>query len=225
MVSDPEVFETWEDYISRQKNHRDDPRETPPAPKVAKFSAVGQADARPAPGPQAEVASLSAEKPPEDSRDEYLVHFGAGARWLLTVRTSDGAMKDNILSVFSVSVSPYGIVGEAGIDLAIGKDSSFFLLPNLKFFFVKHEIISIYLEGTFALYSQPSGTNFGGGAGFGVIGGIIENLSLEFRASAVVLNLNEIESASLLNGAPEPPDGNKSLILCPSVEARLMARF
>jgi hypothetical protein len=224
-VDDPEVFETWEDYISRLKKQQNDRQETPPPPRVAKSSVVGQTNDPSASGSQTETATLSAKKRSENPLAEYLVNFGAGARWLITVRTSDGAIEDEVLPVFTVSVSPYGIVGEVGVDLALGKDSSFFLLPNLKFFFVKHEIISIYLEGAFALYSQPSGTHYGGGAGFGIVGGVMEHLSIELRASAVMFNMNDVDSALLLNTAPEPPDGSKSLILCPSVEARLMARF
>jgi len=224
-VDNPAVFETWEDYISRPTEHRDSPQKNQPTPSVAKSSVVGQTNDSSAPGSPIGVTPPTAKKQSEDPLDEYLVRFGAGARWLLVMRTTDGSMEDNLLSVFSASVSPYGIVGEVGVDLALGKNSTFFFEPNLKFFFVKHAIISIYLEGAFAIYSRPSSTHYGGGASIGVIGGMMEHLSLELRASTLLFNMNDVDSSSLLNANPDPSNDKKALILCPSLEVRLMARF
>ena len=224
-VDDPVVFETWEDYVSRYTKHRDSRQKTRPPARIAKSSVVGQINHDSAKESQIEADPPTVEKRSEDSPEEYLVHFGAGARWLMAVRTSDASAADSVLSVFSASLSPYGIVGEIGIDLALGKDSSFFLSPNLKFYFVKHEIISVYLEGAFVLYSQSSGTHYGGGAGLGIVGGLMQHLSIELRAAAVLLNLNDAESAALLDMTADPSTGSNALIVCPSVEARLMARF
>lgn len=218
-------FETWEDYISYSIESHESPSNTPPPFPVAKSSVADQDTAQAASVTQATAPPPIAEKRSEDSPKEYLIHFGAGARWLVPVRISDGSREDSLLSVFSVSVAPFRIIGEVGIDLSMGKDSSFFLEPNLKFFFVKHETVSIYLQGAFAVYSQSSGTYLGGGAGLGVVGGIMKHLAIEFRASAVLLNLNGADSASLLNTAPDSAGVDKTLLLCPSLEARLMARF
>lgn len=219
------AFETWEDHISNSAERRGPPVENHLVPPVAKSPVVGRTNDHSALGSQTEVVPPTTRKQSEEPLKEYLVHFGGGARWLFAMRTSDGSMEDTMLSVFSASVSPYGMVGEIGVDLALGNDTSFFLSPNLKFFFVKHEIISIYLEGAFAIYSQPSSTHYGGGASIGVIGGMITHLSLELRASTLVLNMNDVDSASLLNTNPDPSDDKNSLILCPSLEVRLMARF
>jgi hypothetical protein len=220
-----EVFETWEDYVSRSNEQRNSLQKNKPASTVANSSVIGKASENSASVLRVDISPPTVKKKPESSIEEYLVHFGAGARWLIAVRVADGARDDTILSVFSFSVSPYGIAGEVGVDLALGKNSTFFIEPNLKFFFVKHEIISVYLEGDFAIYSQPSSTRFGGGASLGVVGGLIKHLSIELRASTLLLNLSGADSASLLNTNPDPTDGKKALILCPSLEMRLMARF
>jgi hypothetical protein len=208
--NDPIVFETWDDYVSSSSGIKGSPNYAEKHPEVSN------------PVPQSAPTEQVSARP---NTDRFLIHFGAGARWLAPIRISDGLRNDKLFPVFSVSVAPFRIIGEVGLDLVMGKDSSFFLEPNLKFFFVKNDILSVYLEGTVAIYSQQSGTRIGGGTGLGILAGLMDHLALEIRAAALVLNLRGEDSVSLLSNISETSNGPTALVLCPSLEARLLARF
>jgi hypothetical protein len=157
---------------------------------------------------------------------DYLIHFGAGASWLVPMAVLGDGGSDKVLSVFSASVAPFGL-GEVGVDLALGRESEFFLQPNLKFYFLKGWHVSIYLEGLASIYSSSETTDVGGGAGMGIIGGLMDNLAFEIRANVAVHGLGGKPTG--LAGVPaegtDVADAGTSLVICPSVGARVLARF
>jgi hypothetical protein len=193
-----------------------------PSPKIAKIArvtVVGQADNPPAGEVFESVENTEAEG--------FVIFFGAGAALMVPYRVSDGAMDSRVLSEFSLSWAPFGIVGEIGADVAITRSSSFLFRPNLKFYFVKHDIFSLYLEGSCAIFSGPDDTHVGGGGALGLVFGVMEHLAVEFRAGGSAFSMSEQSSSALLDGAPyrEGSEATPGLVLLPSVSARLMARF
>jgi hypothetical protein len=207
-------FEMWEDH---QTGTVDPEPASAPSPRIAGTAVVGRDN-----HPPQEVSQSAEDTPARD----YVILFGAGALVVVPYRVSDGAMDSRVLSEFSVSWAPFGIVGEIGADLAIAKDSSFLFRPNLKFYFVKHEVFSAYLEGSCAVYSGSDGTYVGGGGALGLLFGVMEHLAIELRAGGSALSMSAQASSALVDGAPYAENDRASgLVLLPAVSARVMARF
>jgi hypothetical protein len=213
---DSSGFEMWEDTTGAR------PDATPPK-AIAKAGVVGQAK----PLPAADRAPEVYKSAPLSEDDGYVILFGAGASVVVPYRISDGATGSKVLSEFSVSWAPFGLVGEIGADMAIARDSSFVFRPNLKFYFAKYDMFSVYLEGTCAIFSGPNGTHVGGGGGLGMIFGLMKHLALEVRAGGTLFSMSADTSNALVDRAPlGGSDGSEpGLVFLPSVGARLMARF
>jgi hypothetical protein len=177
------------------------------------------------PASRLEVSESSVTEESEPVTEDYVIHFGAGASWVVPLRLADNATTDKVLSVFSASWAPFGLVGELGFDMAMARDSSFIATPNLKFFFAKYSSFSFYLEGALAIHSHQAGVDLGGGGGLGMIFGIADHLALEIRASAVVLDLSGGVAMEMFGESDDPLAQVSNLVVCPSVGARLMARF
>jgi hypothetical protein len=212
-------FEMWEQVEHSRPG-------ATPSDAIAKVGVVGQADPPPAPSRTQEV-SESAPAAEQSEDEDYVILFGAGASMVVPYRVTDGATGSKTLSEFSVSWAPFGLVGEIGVDLAIARNSSFVFRPNLKFYFAKYEMFSVYFEGTCAIYSGPSDTHVGGGGGLGLIFGLMKHLALELRAGGTIFSMSAETSNALVDRAPSSsPDGpGPSLVFLPSVGARLIARF
>ena len=205
-------FESWEQAVAQA------------SPSAAAVVADPPSDSRPVAAEVFEQAEAVADA--EQAPGEYIIRFGVGATWLLPLRLDDKASGDRLMSDFSVSWAPFGLLGEIGADLAIGRQNTFVFRPNLKFFFIKHPWVSVYMEGACEVLSHADGTEVGGGAGLGLVIGILDNLALEIHASASLYSLSEAGAAQLLD-LPDPTaraDGS-DLTVFPSVSARIMARF
>ncbi len=178
--------------------------------------ATGQSD-----GDQ-EIQEEASEAP---SRD-FVVRFGAGASWSVFLDPYAMATDDKVMSEFSMSWAPFGLVGEIGADLAIGRNAMFVFHPNLKFFFAKHHLFSFYFEGSCDVMSLDTGVEFGGGGGLGVIFGLTQNLVLEIKAAASVYYLSK-ESAErfFVRQDAVATNDTKTLMLSPNLSARLLVRF
>jgi hypothetical protein len=212
----PSSFEMWEDHLVASATHPvTKPVIIPPSGVTERNSTSVSRRMKPA----------SRESDSAQSPEEYVIHFGAGAAWMFPMRLAEWKQSDVVFSKISASWAPFGLVGEVGLDLALGRKSDFFLLPNLKFYFAKHRSFSIYLEGSAAIYSYPNGTDLGGGAGLGIILGLMDHLAIEFRASAVMFGFPEEKSLPLIGSSSEQSAGIPAIILCPSVGSRLVARF
>ncbi len=157
---------------------------------------------------------------------DFVVRFGAGASWAVFLRPSDMASNDKLMTDFSMSWAPFGLVGEIGADMVIGRNSMFVFHPNLKFFFVKHHLFSLYFEGACDVLSLDSGVEVGGGGGLGMVFGIIHNLALEIKASASIYSLSK-EAAESLFGRDDAMSlrDTSNLMILPTLSARLLARF
>ncbi len=118
--------------------------------------------------------------------EEYvpIIRFGVGASYLMPVRTDDRGSSRSVLSEFSMSWCPFGVLGEIGFDLAMTRKSAFFARPNLKIFPVKNNTFSMFLGGHYSIYSHPQGVEQGAGSSLGVVIGLGDNLALELTAAA-----------------------------------------
>jgi len=212
---DIDEFETWD-------ASQTDPAASAPPARLAKAPVDGQTESN-AVRTELELTESST-KATDQPKQDFIIHFGAGAIWTVPLRLADKATDDKVLSVFSASWSPFGLIGEVGFDLAMARNSSFLASPNLKFFFVKHHAFSCYLEGSLAIHSHLAGTDLGGGGGFGMIFGLIDHLAFEIRASAVLLDLSG-EVAGQMFSAEDGPAEVSNLVVVPAVGARLLARF
>ncbi len=156
----------------------------------------------------------------------YFIRFGAGASWMMPLRLADMANGERLMSEFSVSWSPVGMIAEIGMDLGIARDNVFDLKPNLKFFFLNNRWFSVYLEGGCDLMFLAEGREVGIGTGLGFVLGILENLALEIKASAEVFYLSEDSAKHLLDLGDELSIAQVSnFTVFPSLTARIVARF
>lgn len=225
-----EGFETWEEVEASRPSEQTG---SPDVRQARMASTTGQierapAERAPAVQPAPAAGSLEQQAAAESPAPSFAVRFGAGASWLVGLRVADQASADRWLSDFMLSWAPFGLVGEIGVDLSLGRDSLVLFRPNLKFFFAKSAAFSLYLKGGCDLLSHQAGLEVGGGGGLGLVFGIIDNLALEFEASVAVYSLSDAAAAALLDSPSEQPPGVESpsgLSVFPAVTARLVARF
>ena len=225
-----EGFETWDEAEASNPSEKTGSPDVRQARMASRTGQVDRAPAERAPAAQPAPAagSLEQQAAAESPESSFAVRFGAGASWLVGLRVADRASADHWLSDFSLSWAPFGLVGEIGVDLSLGRDSLVLFRPNLKFFFVKEAAFSLYLKGGCALLSHEAGLEVGGGGGLGLVFGIIDNLALEIEASAAVYSLSDTAAAALLDLPDEPQPGVEppsGLTVFPAVTARLVARF
>jgi hypothetical protein len=209
-------FETWDDVVQAAAS---DNR----LPVVASSSIKAEAQLM---GAASETPETSVEKrrqEPKTTADaEPVIYFGAGATYQFSYRPADGASGSSVLPEFSVSWAPFGLLGEIGVDMAIGRQNTFLARPNLKFFFVKSAIFSAYLEGSCSWYSHGYGSDIGGGGALALSFGILQHMALELRVGATFFSFSP-EAAEHLLGAQEV--GGDELVVLASASARLLARF
>jgi hypothetical protein len=157
---------------------------------------------------------------------DYVIHFGVGESWLMSLRPDDLAHDDRWLTEISVRWAPFGLIGEIGFDFAIGQDRTLLLRPNLKFFFVKGGDFSLFLEGSCDVLVLADSTEVGGGGGLGFSVGLMDHLALEVLASASVFGLDDSTARQFVGGEPiAATAGGDRVVVFPGVSARLMARF
>ena len=157
---------------------------------------------------------------------DFVVRFGAGASWAVFFRPDNMASNDKLMTGFSVSWAPFGLVGEIGADMVIGRAAMFVFHPNLKFFFVKHHSFSLYFEGSCDVLSLDSGVEVGGGGGLGMVFGIVHNVALEIKANASIYSLSKEATESLFgrDDAMSLRD-TSNLMIIPTLGAKLLVRF
>jgi len=210
-------FESWQQSRADQ----------PAAPPASKASAPDSkaASSRPAAAKKLDSGARAENRPVQAGFDP-IIRFGAGATYLMSVRTADLASGRKVLSEFSGSVRPFRSIFELGFDLALARDGSFFARPNMKLFLMRNVHNSLYLEGSLAIYSHPDGVEVGGGAGIGAVVGIIDNLGIEIFASAMMFNMSAAAADNLVTGGiGDMTGGGAGFILMPYLGARLVARF
>lgn len=157
---------------------------------------------------------------------QYFIRFGAGASWMIPLRLSDRANGERLMSEFSLSWAPAGMIAEVGVDLGISRDNMFELKPNLKFFFLNNKWFSVYGEGGCDMIFFSEGKEVGAGVGLGFVIGIMENLAIEIKASASMFSLSEKAAGRLLELNDDVSEVQTSeLSILPSLTARIAARF
>lgn len=211
-------FESWQQSLADQA------APTSPASKAS------VPDSKAASSSPAAVKKLDsgarAESRPGLAGFEPIIRFGAGATYLMSVRTADLASGRKVLSEFSGSVRPFRSVFELGFDLALARDGTFFARPNMKLFLMRNVHNSLYIEGSLAIYSHPDGVEVGGGAGIGTVVGIIDNLALEIFASAMMFDMSAAGADNLVSGGIGDITGDGAgFVVMPYLGARLVARF
>jgi hypothetical protein len=199
-------FEMWEDHLGESAETHTGSSSPVPAGRVIESKDVTE--------------SQRAESEDEEG---YIIWFGGGASLMMPLRLSGGSNDSKVLSEFSVSWAPFGIPGEIGVDLLMNRNNTFLVRPNLKFFFVKHKMFSLYFEGSCAILSTAGGTHFGGGGGIGLGFGLMDHLALELRATAVAMYVPDEAMTAFADMAPA--EGGEDLMVVPSIGARLTARF
>jgi len=217
---DAEGFESWEQYqVKLQSSQAKDIASVP----------------RPGTGQDAAMHDLENDRNTEaetsvsvgDGNDEYdpLIIFGAGAMYYMPYRFEDRAKANRVTAEFSASCAPFGKYVEVGIDLAISRDNTFLVRPNLKFFFIKGEYFSAYMEGSVSVLSQDAGSDVGGGAGLGVRIGFMEHLAMEIRAAGIAFFMSADASDGLFGSNATDAVGGPSFVGFLTAGARLVARF
>jgi hypothetical protein len=156
---------------------------------------------------------------------KYTFHFGAGVSYLIALRLDDMGAGQVLLSDFSFSWAPLDLVGEIGLDVSIGRSEMFIVRPKLKFFFVKHPLISVYIDLGIGFLSHKRGGSLGGGAGLGLVFGIIENLALEVKTDACFYNFRAGTEEGLLETTDKTNQDVSALTFVPVLGLRLLARF
>jgi hypothetical protein len=217
-------FELWEDVSTKSTGSA---AQVPSPSGSIQAPETGRDNVSPASAdlPQGSEVSLRATA---DGDRRYYVHFGAGATALVPYRFSDGAHHGTVMPEFAVSLAPFGRFMEIGVDLVLGNQADLFLRPNLKFYSFEHEVVSLYLEASAAIYSHPAGTEFGGGGGLGLVFGLMDHLTIELHATAVVMPLSGQAAQSLFDapaGSTGLGEDVANLTVFPSAGVRLMARF
>jgi hypothetical protein len=216
---DTDGFESWQQAMTERQAQA----------AKAPTAAVLDADARAVVEPVAEVSQTAADdQVSAPARDEFnpIIRFGAGATYMLSLRTADLASGKKVLSEFSASICPLRAVFEVGFDLALARDGAFFARPNLKLFLMRNLDYSLYIEGSLAVFSHPDGVDVGGGAGIGAVVGIIDNLGIEIFASAMMFSMSPAGAGSLVStGIGETTGDGSGFMVMPYVGARLVARF
>ncbi|MBW1807868.1 MAG: hypothetical protein JRJ19_13665 [Deltaproteobacteria bacterium] len=231
-------FEMWEDTAHASKvsaplamnetsSNEAGQIKNPPAVKVAKQHA--QATEQVETEVRKKAPALPENTKVEESATEEfnpIIRFGAGATYLISVRPSDVALGDKILTEFSASWCPFGAVAEIGFDMAIARDNTFFARPNLKLFIVRNNSFGLFLEGNFAIYSHSKGIDLGGGAAIGTVTGITDHLAIEAFVAAMVFSMSADGAKSIVSGGflGDPGDGS-GLVVMPYAGLRLTARF
>lgn len=185
--------------------------ETPPAAKIARASV------------ESRVSSKA--RAPVSQIEEPIVQFGAGASFAVPMGLSEQSGLPKFFSEFSANWAPRGAMAAVGADLAIGRDNSFIFRPNLKFYVVTQNALSVYLEGACGVYALDSLTEVGGGAGLGIVVGLMDHLALELRATGMAFSLSPQVAATFFKGDPRSSDSENSVILFAGFAARLMAKF
>ncbi|HUT99866.1 MAG TPA: hypothetical protein VM425_00340 [Myxococcota bacterium] len=213
---DTDGFESWQQAVASR------PAQAAPA---ARQMAMARAQAEPV----AEVSRPAADdQVSAHARDDFnpIIRFGAGATYMLSLRTADLASGKKVLTEFSASVCPLRAVFEVGFDLAMARDGAFFARPNLKLFLMRNLDYSLYVEGSLAVFSHPDGVDVGGGVGIGAVVGIIDNLGLEIFASAMMFSMSPAGAGSLVSGGigGQASDASGFMVM-PCIGARLVARF
>ncbi len=214
-------FELWDDQAKAKPVPAAVPAAVPTPVPAAIPAAI------PAPVPAAAITTIDTKAASTDSSESLsVVRFGAGASWQVFLRMEDKLTSDRVMSDFSFSWAPFGLLGEIGADMSIGRDGMFIFHPNLKFFFVKNQTFSLYLEGACDVLSFSDGIEIGGGAGLGVVFGLMDNLAIEVRAGASVFDFSDQAAVAML-GLDETTSqlADSNLSVLPTVTARLMARF
>ncbi len=214
---DTDGFESWQQAQASR-----------PA-QAARAPAVTATDTQAVAEPVAEVSRPAADdQVSAHARYDFnpIIRFGAGATYMLSLRTADLASGKKILTEFSASVCPLRAVFEVGFDLAMARDGAFFARPNLKLFLMRNLDYSLYVEGSLAVFSHPDGVDVGGGAGIGAVVGIIDNLGLEIFASAMMFSMSQAGAGSLVSGGigGQASDSDGFMVM-PYIGARLVARF
>lgn len=156
---------------------------------------------------------------------DHLVRFGAGASLLVPSRPADGGQTHRTLPEFAAGLSPFGWFCEVGVDLAIDREAAFHLRPNVKLFFLRDGILSLYLEGAAAFCSGSMGTHTGGGGGLGIVCGLSRHMTFEFRAHLAVFRMPAGDAGGLLGLEETAAAGPAATVWLPGVGARMMARF
>jgi hypothetical protein len=179
-----------------------------------------------APAVRAETKAPAARvaKPPATPPAAYLIRFGVGPSYLAPLRLSDKAHGNMVFPEFAVAVSPFGLPAELGLDIAIGRDQTLLLRTDLRAYAFRHWLFSLYMEASCAVYVGRQSTEVGGGVGLGMIFGLMENLSVELRASGDLFSMPADLVAELV-GAGGNGDTGRQWIIFPAVTARVMARF
>ena len=199
-----EMFESWEDAVRGGYTVEKGGENTARLSARAEMPASAE--------PEAQLAPL--------------VRFGAGAAYLVALRPADLAGGEHVMSEFFVGFSPWRWRLELGAELALSRDSRFFLRPNFKLLLVNGMDFALYLEGDLALYSHPGGLEVGCGGALGGSVGLLENLALEVFASATIFDLSRRAAATLVGaGGLNDTASGSSLVVLPSAGARLVARF
>jgi len=240
-------FETWID-VDKASQPQKAPNQGLLAGSSSLASHAGQFINNPAPGAltfpstKAEEKKQQEKQQKEQAREDkvsalfgslddqwekqYFIRFGAGVSWMIPMRLADMANGERLMSEFSVSWAPAGMIAEIGMDLGIGRDNVFDIKPNLKFFFLSNQWLSVYLEGGCDVMFFEEGREVGAGAGLGFVLGIMENLALEIKASASVFSLSDEGASRLLEFSDELANTQVSnLSIFPSLTARIAARF
>ncbi|MBN2496524.1 MAG: hypothetical protein JXR96_18160 [Deltaproteobacteria bacterium] len=189
-------------------------------------TAAGQARSQLALPVAAKVQDTSSELESEDEAPQWAscFSFGAGATVLFPIRLVDEqAGGERIFSDFFASWAPFDAPGEIGIGFGLGRSGDILLQPNLRFFFVKSQAFSAYLEGDFALLSQSGATALGGGAASGMVIGLMDHLALELRASVSLLSLQAEQDVRFFD--PRSNTAGSELAIFPCVTLRVLARF
>ena len=164
--------------------------------------------------------------PANSNKNLSVIRFGAGASWQIFLRMEDKLTQDRIMSDFSFSWAPFGLMGEIGTDMSIGRKGMFIVHPNMKFFFVKKQPFSLYLEAACDVLSFSGGTEIGGGAALGMVFGLMDNLAIEVRAGTSIFDFSDQAAVAMLGldeTTSQVADSNLSVL--PILSARLMARF
>ncbi len=221
--AEEEGFELWSEPVAG------------PAPAEAAPAVAAPVAAQPAPEADVDAETLArlneiveaeAAQAARVETGNYAIHFGAGARWLMSLRPDDLAHDDLWLTEITVRWAPFDLPAEIGFDFALGKDRTLLLRPNLKLLLVKRGDFSLFLEGACDVLVLVDSTDVGGGGGLGFTVGIIDHLALEVVASASVFGLDDSTARQFVGGEPVAvPAGDRRVVVFPGVSARLMARF
>jgi hypothetical protein len=175
--------------------------------------------------PSVETGPGVVETEPVEDSGPHVLHFGAGASFLAPIRPDDRAADHRWMSEISIRWAPFGLIGELGLDVALGRDQVFLIRPNLKFFFVKGWWFSMFLDGGCSILSHPGGTEVGGSASLGLVIGLHEHIALEIAGTASLFGLDDPAAAAFVGAAVAGEDRARRLVVFPGASARLMARF